>query len=752
MGIPSGAVAGSTFSYEGTAIDAQDGDSVLLALLRSGRRPTEGGPLCLAGDCPNCLCTADGVSYVRACQTAATGVTDVAPHPTTGEPPLPPFDETAVDITVDRRQADVVVIGHGRSGTAAAEDARAEGRAVEVVDAGEGVEAIGIYVGPHVVARTPNGTREIHAESVVVATGSSEIQPVVPGSGLAGIYTPRAARTVLDAGIELGTIVAVGDVDDETLSAASLDGVVAGELVRFEPAAGSSNVGAVVTKTADGEIATPCDTVIVGLGRAPRDMLARMAGPGEATIVGSAATAAPLPQCPNDGVVCPCSNVTMQQLDDVYDRGFTHIELLKRSTLAGTGTCQGGVCLPYLRSFLADRGESIQPAFTARPVARQLTLAEIGAGAHTSTAARTALDGLHRKLGAQMDRMGGWWRPWTYGDPDAEYAAVREAVSLCDVSTLGLMTISGPDAEATLQRLYPTDVSTIRAGRSRYVLMLDERGYVFDDGMIARRDDGTFLLTFTSGGASMAEMWIRDWSAGWGHDIRLLNQTFSTGAINVTGPRATELLTRAGITDPPPWLGHGKYEVAGIPCTIFRLSFTGEVSYELHHPLERSVELWNALSELGADLGCRPHGLETLLRLRLEKGHIIVGQDTDYDSTPRRLRHEWAVNFNSGEFIGRHAVLRTDRIPLDKQLLGLRFDGPPPIEGAVIWSGDEYAGAITSAAWSPSVEAGIALAWVYEVDGGFPTEVRATGPDGEPITGTVTSLPFFDPEGARARA
>ncbi len=744
-------MAETTFSFAGESIPVTPGDSVLTALLRAGRRPTVGGTLCFAGDCPSCLCTADGVAYVRACQTAAADVDQVEPHPSSGEPALPDWDETAVEIGVDRRRADVVVIGNGQSGRAAASAARDEGRSVEVLDAGDGSEVVGIYSGPHVVARSAGGMIEVHADAVIVATGSVEIQPVVPGSELAGSYTPRAASQAISAGVDLGNLVAVGDVAPETLAFAGIDRPIPGDLLRFE-SDDNGSIAAVVTSVDGSETTTPCDNVIVGLGRYPRDMLARMAGPGEATIVGSAADPAPLPSCPSDGVVCPCSNVTMQQLRDVHARGFTHIELLKRSTLAGTGTCQGGVCLPYLRSFLAAEGEEVQPSFTARPVSRQLTLSEIAAGAHVTTAARTGLDGVHRQLGARMDRMGGWWRPWTYGDSDDEYRAVRDDVSLCDVSTLGLMTIAGPDAEAALQRLYPTDVSTIRAGRSRYVLMLDERGYVFDDGMIARRDDDTFLLTFTSGGASMAEMWIRDWAAGWGHDIRLLNQTFSTGAINVTGPKATELLARIGITEPPPWLGHGEVDVAGVQCTIFRLSFTGEISYELHHPVERSVELWNLLMAEGADLGCRPHGLETLLRLRLEKGHIIVGQDTDYDSTPRRLRHEWAVNLRSGDFIGRHAVERTNRIPLDKHLVGLRFEGPPPIEGAVVWHGDTYAGAITSATWSPALEAGIALAWVYEIDGEFPSEVRATGPDGRDIVGTVVDTPFFDPEGARARA
>ncbi len=194
-----------------------------------------------------------------------------------------------------------------------------------------------------------------------------------------------------------------------------------------------------------------------------------------------------------------------------------------------------------------------------------------------TTQRATALDQEHRHLGGQMERMGGWWRPWNYGNTDAEYWAVREAVSLCDVGTLGKMLISGPDAAELLERLYPIKVSTLKPGRSRYTLLLDERGYVMDDGMICRDDETRFILTFTSGGSTFAELWVRDWAESWKLNVRLLNQTMSVGAINVTGPLATELLGRAGLDQPPQFLHHQASTVAGIKCRVFRLSFTGDI-------------------------------------------------------------------------------------------------------------------------------------------------------------------------------
>ena len=132
-------------------------------------------------------------------------------------------------------------------------------------------------------------------------------------------------------------------------------------------------------------------------------------------VVGSAAEEHELPPCPREGTVCPCNGVTVADLDSVWDRGFREMELLKRATLAGTGACQGGVCLPYLRSFLLERGGRRQPAFTARPLNRQLTVRELAAGAHSAVSARSPLHEEHLRLGARMERAGGWWRPWTYG-------------------------------------------------------------------------------------------------------------------------------------------------------------------------------------------------------------------------------------------------------------------------------------------------------------------------------------------------
>jgi glycine cleavage system aminomethyltransferase T len=719
-------------------------DSLLTHLLRERRHPAGGGAFCLAGDCPHCLATVDGVAYVRTCQIPFDPGVSVEPHPAAGT--CPPLESRGLRSPVPARtiHCDVVVIGQGPAGRAAADDAGGTGAHVETLDSADGQDVIGIYPGPLVVARTPRGMLHLYPRGeIIVATGAAEIQPAVPGNHLKGLVTARAASQLASAGIDLGRVVAVGTAPDEMACEQA-----PGTLVRFEPASDTTRVGAVVVRSEQGaERRYECDTVSLGLGFTPRDALLRMARGMNVRGAGDVLRAPDLPPCPVAGIVCPCTGVAVDDLASVYSRGFHELELVKRATLAGTGPCQGSACVPHIRAFLAAQGGVLQPPFTARPVTRQLTIGEVAAGAHHAATPRTALDEEHRAMGATMERLGGWWRPWHYGDTAGEYAAVRQLVSICDVSTLGKFEVSGPGAVALLDHLYPVRIAPLPPGRSRYVFMLDERGYVIDDGMVCRESETRFTLTFTSGGATFAEAWVRDWAESLGLDVRIMNRTFSLGAINVTGPLAPALLQRVGVIDPPAFLHHSRADIAGVPCRIFRLSFTGEVSFELHHAAADSIHLWRQLLLLGADLGVRPHGLEALLKLRLEKGHLLVGQDTDFDSSLRRLGCEWAVQLDKPAFVGRQAVLRTNRLPLDRQLCGLEMDGAAPDEGATIWTGAELAGVVTSSTWSPTLGKSIVLGWVRLKDNALPLALTINGRPARRVP-----LPFYDPEGRRARA
>ncbi len=712
----------SRIIYDGTPIEFVDGDTLAVAAVRNGQHPARGGTLCLAGDCGNCVAIVDSVPWVRTCQTPARGGTVVRRHPADGHP-SPGGVEQHAQISVRHRRADHVVIGNGESGARAAAEARAAGHDVLVLDSGDGNDVVGVFDGPTIVVRTREGIDQLHAHHITLATGAAEVHPVCTGNMLSGLYTPRAAAELQAAGVDLGRVVTVGR------ELAALHGE--GRVSAVELANGSR---------------VECDSVIVALGTAPRDLLARMAPMVPVTVVGPAAAAHALPAAPTEGVICPCGKITVEDLDGVWRKGFCELELVKRASLTGVGTCQGGVCMPHLRAFVADRSGAEPEPFTARPAARQITMGEAAAGYHIDTFRRTPLHGEHQALGATLDRFGGWFRPWHYGDPVAEYWAVREAVSLGDVSTLGKMIVSGPDVVDMLERLYPNNVHDIKIGRARYVINLNERGHILDDGMILRDDENRFTLTFTSGGASTAEMWVRDWIETWGLRVHVLDRTVSHGAINVTGPLAGELLRRAGVGDDerPKFLQHRRLEVAGVPCHVMRLSFTGEASFELHHQIDRSVELWRALMNLGAPLGVKPHGLQALFGLRCEKGHIIVGQDTELDSSPRRVNMDWAVKLDKQAFIGRDALLRMASLPDPRRLFGFTMDGPAPLEGSVIRVNDEVVGHVTSSWSSPLFGHAVLMGWQKRLPHADVVDI-----DGR--VARVSPIPFYDAQGARAR-
>ncbi len=745
---------------DGQPIDYEPGDSIALAVLRAGQHPARGGTLCLAGDCGNCVAQVDGTAWIRTCQTACRPGTLVQRHPALGAPPLQPVAQPDVtrppaarSVAVRRIAVDLVVIGAGDSGRAAAASARTAGRDVLVLDASDDAEVVAIYGGPAVIVRSSTGMLHVHAHEIVVATGAAELQPVCPGNRLAGLLTARAAERLHAAGVDLGVAVAVG-TPPSGVPCTNL----AGRLVRFE---GVDRVSAVVMAGGAGEagdeaggaaageavveVTTPCQTVILGLGRAPRDLLARMSADLPVRVVGPAAESFALPPAPTAGIVCPCAGVGVDDLEGVWERGFQELELVKRASLAGTGTCQGSVCLPHVRAWVAARTGTVPEPFTARPASRQITLAEAAADVHLDAFKRTPLHDEHLALGGQLDRFAGWWRPWTYGDHVAEYWAVREAVSIGDVSTLGKLIVSGPDVVEFLERLYPNRVADLRPGRSRYALLLNERGHLIDDGMIVREAETRFVLTFTSGGAANAEMWVRDWIETWGLRVHVLDRTMSLAAINVTGPLAAELLARAGLDAPLRFLDHHHADVAGVPCHVMRLSFTGEASFELHHPVDRSVELWRSLLDLGHDLGIRPHGLRALFGLRLEKGHVIVGMDSELDSTPHRLGMDWAVRMDKPEFVGRSALARTALLPDQRRLVGLTMPGPAPTEGSPIWSDGTIVGHVSSSFSSPLLGQAVMLGWQKRAP--FPDEVTI-----DDRTAIVTAPPFYDPEGLRARA
>lgn len=665
---------------------------------------------------------------------------------------------------------------------------------------------VGVYEGPLVPVAGTDFLHLVLPRRVVVATGAAERHAVFPGSDLPGVWLGRGAvRMVVRHRLSIGRRVVFAGTTEESvaqLTALHEAGVpVAAALlpevwrakvpegVQLIPdgtvvqAHGRRRLTAVEVRSAAGTVKLSCDALVMSLGLSPRDRLLRQAegadvvGAGE--VVGqrgapdrviegaeraAAGLATPLPQLelpapPVDGIVCLCEDVGTSEIHAAWAEGFCSTEILKRYTTATMGPCQGTMCHAHLRALARAKSpetEWTQAPTTARPPMRPVRLEDVAAGLRSNLEYRTGLHDRHLAHGATMEWAGVWKRPERYGDVLEEYWAVRRGVSVMDVSTLGKYLVAGPDATAFLERLYPCRVGNIAPGRSRYALVLNEAGYLFDDGLICAWGPTEYYLTFTSGGADQVESWLRDWAETWHHRVHIVNRTATFGAINLAGPQAREVLAR--LADRPvdnaafPYSSHREMTVAGVPCTVLRVGFVGELSYELHHPRRQGVRLWNALLEAGADLGIRPHGLEALRLLRLEKGHIIVGQDTDFDTTPTKIGLDWAVKMDKPAFVGRPALERLSTIEPDKALLSLVFDGAAPREGAQLLSDGIYVGYLTSSRYSPALGHGVALGWVRRGESGFPATVAAVDGSGQPFAGRVVQGPFYDPEGARLRA
>ena len=244
---------------------------------------------------------------------------------------------------------------------------------------------------------------------------------------------------------------------------------------------------------------------------------------------------------------------------------------------------------------------------------------------------------------------------------------MRERVGVMDVGTLGRFLVAGRDAKALADAVFAGRIGDLAPGRSRYVLALDEGGYVVDDGLLCALEDGSYLLTSTSGGAERMDARLREWAERLELHVHLLDRTSELGAILVAGPRARDLLGRlAG--DPIdaaalPYPGHRELTVAGVPCRAIRSGFVGELAFELHHPRSRGSELWGALLREGRALEISPFGLDALEVLRLEKGHLYLGQDTLPDDTPAKLGLGWAVDLAKPWFVGKAALERLAELP-----------------------------------------------------------------------------------------
>jgi sarcosine oxidase subunit alpha len=707
---------------------------------------------------------------------------------------------------VEHRRARVLVIGGGQSGRAAALAAATAGPGVVLVDenarlAGaelEGVEvlaparALGIWEGNLVPVDCGDVLYRYRAGRIVVAAGAIEQPLVFPGNDLVGVLLPEAVRRLVrDFSIKPGSRAVVLAADERELEVAE-DLRDAGVTVPRVVDLRDLPLGSIEAHGRKGRVRSvtlggtevECDLLVTSAGRQPSYSLLAQAGarveydatrgifvptdlPAGVEAVGSVtgegcAAVNPYRAEPGKGkagkcFVCVCEDVTTKDVSRAVAEGFDSIELSKRYTTVTMGPCQGKLCqLSSIRLYARTTGvsEAAVGTTTARPPWAPVELGLL-AGPHHEPARRSSVHFRHEEAGAHMMWAGPWKRPYSYGErPEDEVRAVHESLGLIDVSTLGKILVEGPEAAALLERLYPNRFADMKPGRIRYGVLTSDGGRIMDDGTIARLAEDLYYVTTTSTGADAVTAWFEWWNAVWGYDAEIVNVTGALAALNLAGPRAREALGRLVededdvAEDAFKYLDAKHVDVAGIPCLALRIGFVGELGYELHFPSPAGEHMWDTLVAEGA----RPFGLEPQRVLRLEKAHIIVGQDTDSESNLLSAGMSWLPKLDKEDFVGKFAVEHFAGREERERLVGFTMeDDVVPAEGAQVVIEGRPGGRVTSARRSEVVGAVIGLAWLPpdRCDEGTRFEVRV---DRRMLGARVKHGAFFDPAGERMRS
>jgi sarcosine oxidase, subunit alpha len=452
-------------------------------------------------------------------------------------------------------------------------------------------------------------------------------------------------------------------------------------------------------------------------------------------------------------------DVTVADCGAAVEQGYVHVEHFKRYTTTGMAVDQGKTSQRNALDQLALRTHrtlhDLKPP-TYRPPYIPLPLT-VAAGPNAGRWYRPVrtLPGHdeHSRLQAHFDDVGGWRRPLYYGTTagqctQSEITAVRQGVGLFDSSPLGKFELTGPGALEFLNRLCVNNLKTLAIGRIRYVMLLRDDGTVLDDGTVARIAEQHFLLTTTSGNAERAERWLREWAqCEWPQlEVLITPVTTTWGSITISGPKARAVLQRAapGLDldyERFPHMSHRAGDVAQQAARICRVSFTGEVSYEINVAADSVERVWRRLLDAGQPDHIQPYGIDALNILRTEKGYLHVGADTDATTTPLDLGWGPLIDRKEEDFIGRSALglaeyRRTERL----HLVGIQATDPraPLLAGAhLLGSGrGRSEGYVTSACFSPTLGSFIALArlergreregaelWVYDQGNSTPARV-----------------------------
>ncbi|SHI35508.1 sarcosine oxidase subunit alpha [Palleronia salina] len=472
------------------------------------------------------------------------------------------------------------------------------------------------------------------------------------------------------------------------------------------------------------------------------------------------------------------NDVKVSDVQLAAQEGFVSVEHTKRYTTLGMATDQGKLSnINGLAILAQELGEEIPNVGTTtfRPPYAPISMASIAGEARGEIfqpLRRTPMHDWHEAHGATWEPVGHWRRPYAFprsGESvhDAvqrEVTNTRQNVGLLDASTLGKIIVKGPDAARFVDMLYTNLMSTLKPGKCRYGLMCNENGFLVDDGVVARLDEDTFLCHTTTGGADRIHAHMEEWlqTEWWDWKVFTLNATEQFAQIAVVGPKARDLLHSLGgmdlSKDALPFMGWADGTIAGIPARVFRISFSGELSFEVAVPANRGRALWDKLVEAGEALGVMPYGTEALHIMRAEKGFIMIGDETDGTVIPQDLGLDWAISKKKDDFIGKRGQQRSFLAADDRwRLVGLEtLDGSVLPDGAYAVAEGTNAngqrnmqGRVTSSYHSPTLGRGIAMALVERGPDRIGEVVNFAMTDGSEVPARICSPVFFDPNGEK---
>ncbi len=472
-------------------------------------------------------------------------------------------------------------------------------------------------------------------------------------------------------------------------------------------------------------------------------------------------------------------DVTVSDLDLAIAENFVSVEHLKRYTTTGMSVDQGKTSsVNALRILAASTGRAVDDVGTTtfRPPFSPVTFGALSGGRvgeFFRPVRELPSHEAQAPLGARFEESAGWARPVAYpsiGESEQaavsrEISAVRNQVGIYEGSALGKILVRGPDAATFLDRIYAMDVGSLQVGRVRYGLMLNEHGFILDDGVCVRLEPNSFWVGTTSAGAVRIADWLETWlQCEWPQlQVAISVVTAQWATIAVAGPRSRELLQRLalGVDLSPALFPHmqvrdGRY--LGDPCRIMRVSFSGEVAFEVSVPSGYGLTLWEALMEAGRDLGVAPYGTEALQALRTEKGFIHVGSDTDGTTVPDDVGFGAMVRKKAGDFLGRRSLTLAEHVRPDRlQLVGILPENPREkiACGAHVVSGGQTTrrcseGYVTSAYFSPTLGHFVSLALVKSGRARHGETIRLFNENSEQAARIVKPV-FYDPDGGRMR-